>query len=86
MTTEAATTCSTCGLSRAPGDFYANSTECKPCKRRRSQENRAAVAVKVALADRLLVILDRLAAQGWHPDALPASQLEDGNTDRKAER
>lgn len=85
MTREAATTsCSTCGLARPLGEFYASSTECKPCKRQRSQGNRAAAAEKVALADRLLIVLERLAAQGWHPDALLASRLGEIDTGPRA--
>jgi methylphosphotriester-DNA--protein-cysteine methyltransferase len=79
-TTPAAATCPTCGQDREPEEFYAGSTECKPCKRDRSQQNRAAAAQKVTVVDRLIEVLERLADQGWKPDALIATNAinEDG--------
>ncbi|MET0956391.1 MAG: hypothetical protein ABWY68_10615, partial [Cryobacterium sp.] len=68
----AATICPTCGLARSPEEFYATSAECRPCKRQRSQQNRSSAAQKVALVDRLLAVLERLAEQGWQPDTLIA--------------
>jgi hypothetical protein len=78
VTTEKATTCSTCGLARSSGEFYANFSECKPCKRQRSQGHRAAATVKVALADRLLAVLEHLASQGLSPEALVGGHIGDG--------
>jgi hypothetical protein len=69
-------TCPSCGEIRKPDEFYATSTECRSCKKRRSQQNRADAAQKVALADRLLDVLERLADQGWQPKALLATGTE----------
>lgn len=65
-------TCPTCGHARNPDEFYETSVECRPCKRARSRRNRALVASKVALADRLIEVLERLVAQGWGPESLMA--------------
>ena len=62
-------TCSTCGYSGPVGDFYDTSAECRDCKRSRSRLNRVVTAQKVALADRLLDIVERLAERG----AIPAT-------------
>lgn len=71
MTTDAATAkCPTCRLPRQLDEFYASSAECRSCKRQRSQQHRASAALKVALADRLIDVLERLADLGWGPDAL----------------
>jgi len=56
--------CSTCGRTGGPDEFYGGSTECRPCKRNRSRQNRLVIAQKVALAERLLDIVERLAGQG----------------------
>lgn len=72
MTTEAAITCPTCEEAQAPEEFYASSTECRSCKKERSQQNRATAALKVAIADRLIAALEQLAAQGQQPEALIA--------------
>lgn len=53
-------TCSTCGHSGPADDFYESSPECRECKRNRSRLNRALVAEKVALADRLLALVERM--------------------------
>jgi hypothetical protein len=60
--------CLTCSRVLRCDDFYAGSTECRSCKRLRSQQNRALAAQKVALADRLIDALDRLLQQGWRPE------------------
>jgi hypothetical protein len=65
---EAAKTCPTCKLVRKSEHFYAASAECRDCKRLRSQLNRSTAAQKVALADRLLEMVERLVDQGWRPD------------------
>lgn len=57
-------TCSTCGYSGPADDFYGTSTECRGCKRERSRSNREVIAHKVALADRLLNLVERLADRG----------------------
>lgn len=54
-------TCTTCGHSGPPSDFYKSSPECRKCKRNRSRTNRAVIADKVALADRLLALVERIA-------------------------
>ena len=77
MTTEAAaSTCPTCGQARQPEEFYASSAECRSCKRERSQQNRAVAAQKVALVDRLIDVLERLADQGKQPNSLLAKGAE----------
>lgn len=69
MTTQpTGTTCPTCRSPRPPDEFYATSTECRSCKRQRSQQNRANAAVKIAIAERLIAALERLADQGWQPE------------------
>jgi hypothetical protein len=69
--------CSTCGRDWSPKDFYATSTECRPCKRDRSRTNRALAARKIALAERLIDALIDLAAQGWRPPTSAESTAAD---------
>lgn len=65
MSTESlARTCPTCGHARKPDEFYETSVECRDCKRERSRANRNLIAQKVALADRLLDLVERLAERG----------------------
>jgi len=55
-------TCPTCDYSGPAEDFYGSSPECRKCKRTRSRLDRAVIAEKVALADRLLALVDRMAS------------------------
>lgn len=59
--------CPTCGRPWSAEDFYDSSVECRPCKRDRSRRNRLATARKVALAERFVETLVRLADQGQQP-------------------
>lgn len=65
MSDSASRSCSTCSAAGGPDDFYKDSTECKPCKRGRSRQNRQLNAQKIILADRLLDIVGNLAVEGW---------------------
>jgi len=58
--------CPTCGCPWSAEDFYASSTECRPCKRERSQLNRLTAARKIALAERFTETLARVVDQGGH--------------------
>lgn len=61
------TPCPTCGRPWSPEEFYTSSTECRPCKRDRSRQNRLVAARKIALAERVVDVLADLAGQGWRP-------------------
>jgi hypothetical protein len=79
VSTEPATmACPTCGNVRRRDEFYAASTECRECKRERSQQNRVLASQKIALADRLLDLIDRLTQQGWRPEAALAHERSRG--------
>lgn len=54
-------TCSTCDHSGPADDFYESTPECRKCKRTRSRLNRAVIAEKVALAERFLDLVERIA-------------------------
>lgn len=73
----AVTICSTCGCLGAPDEFYGTSTECRTCKRTRSQQNRLIAARKIALAERFIDVVMELARQGWHP---PVARDDTGST------
>lgn len=53
--------CPTCGHLLTAEAFYANCAECKACKRRRSQQNRALQARKLAAFERFVEAIVNLA-------------------------
>lgn len=55
--------CPTCGHLLLQDAFYANCGECKDCKRRRSQRNRALQARKIAAFERFVDVLINLVDQ-----------------------
>ena len=69
MTEPAKRRCPTCGQGKAVGEFYENCTECKDCKRGRSQRNRALQARKIAAFERFVDVLFVLADQAGDPPA-----------------
>ncbi len=68
--------CGTCGHVGPPTDFYGASTECRTCKRTRSQHNRLIAARKIALAERLVDALVELARQGQHLGVVVQGEAE----------
>ena len=67
--------CATCGRPWDADTFYANCAECKDCKRRRSQHNRAVQARKIAAFERFVDALVNLADRGAEPSAVPTASL-----------
>ena len=61
--------CPTCGLPKAADAFYANCTECKDCKRKRSQQNCAMQARKIAAFERFVDVLASLTDRAAEPPA-----------------
>jgi hypothetical protein len=61
--------CPTCRRRKATGEFYANCSECKQCKRGRSQRNRALQARKIAAFERFVDVLFVLADRSAEPSA-----------------
>ena len=61
--------CPTCGQGKGPGEFYENCSECKDCKRGRSQRNRALQARKIAAFERFVDVLSLLADRTGTPPA-----------------
>lgn len=60
--------CPTCSRTADDGaDFYASCGECKDCKRRRSQQNRALQARKLAAFERFVDVLVTLADKTAEP-------------------
>jgi predicted nucleic acid-binding Zn ribbon protein len=49
--------CPTCGHTQPMDAFYENCSECKNCKRQRSQQNRAVQARKIAAFERFVDVL-----------------------------
>lgn len=76
--------CSACGRAWSAEHFYDSSTECRLCKRIRSRDNRLLAARKIALAERFVDTLARLAEQGWRPSAVCCgSSIEDQDLTRR---
>ena len=61
--------CPTCNRPWDADAFYPNCAECKDCKRRRSQRNRAIQARKVAAFERFVDALVNLAERSTEPSA-----------------
>jgi hypothetical protein len=61
--------CSTCGRPWGADAFYANCGECKDCKRKRSRDNRAVQARKIAAFERFVDALANLADRTTEPPA-----------------
>lgn len=59
--------CPTCKRSLPADAFYATATECKRCKRNRSQRNRALQARKIAAFERFVDVLITLADRTIEP-------------------
>ena len=59
--------CPTCGRPWSWDTFYMNCTECKDCKRLRSQRNRALQARKLAAFERLVEAFVSLADRAAEP-------------------
>jgi hypothetical protein len=62
--------CPTCDRPWSEDAFYANCTECKDCKRLRSQRNRALQARKLAAFERLVEAFVSLADRTADPEAI----------------
>jgi len=60
--------CPTCDVPKPAGDFYANCAECKACKRKRSQHNRALQVRKIAAFERFVEALVVIADKTGEPD------------------
>ena len=78
MSDSATQTCTTCETAGGPDDFYQGTTECKPCKRDRSRQNRELNARKIGLADRFLDLVWQLANEGLLRDQLFALNKQEG--------
>jgi hypothetical protein len=61
--------CTTCGRPWGADAFYANCGECKECKRKRSRDNRAVAARKIAAFERFVDVLVDLAGRAAEPVA-----------------
>jgi predicted nucleic acid-binding Zn ribbon protein len=61
--------CTTCGRPWDRDTFYANCGECKDCKRKRSRNNRAVQARKIAAFERFADALVNLADRATEPPA-----------------
>ncbi len=59
--------CPSCGRDLPGEAFYANCGECKECKRKRSQQNRALQARKIAAFERFVDLLFDVADRTVEP-------------------
>lgn len=68
MAESAGRPCPTCQRPWSAEDFYGSATECRPCKRERSRQNRLVAARKIALAERFVDVLVNMAATNRGPE------------------